>query len=146
MANKPEIRAFLDTNVWFSGLYSTQNAPYKILSYFLEGKITIVISQQILDELFRTLHQKHPQGLAAINQLLINSKIEVVKDPPLSEIESLKAILDFGDAIILGAAVSSESDVFVTGDNHFLNNTSLYKYTGILIQSPAVFLKKLESG
>jgi predicted nucleic acid-binding protein len=78
--------------------------------------------------------------------LLINSKIEVVKDPPLSEIESLKAILDFGDAIILGAAVSSESDVFVTGDNHFLNNTSLYKYTGILIQSPAVFLKKLESG
>jgi putative PIN family toxin of toxin-antitoxin system len=57
MANKPEIRAFLDTNVWFSGLYSTQNAPYKILSYFLEGKITIVISQQILDELFRTVNQ-----------------------------------------------------------------------------------------
>jgi putative PIN family toxin of toxin-antitoxin system len=144
MVNNPEIRVFLDTNVWFSGIYSSKNAPSIILRHFVEGRIQVVISQLVLDELVRTLRLKFPQGMPALNSLLTNSKIEIIEDPELAEIQPWAEILDFADAVIFSAAVSSGVEIFVSGDNQFLKNPKLNKQSGLHIYSPAAFLKRLE--
>ena len=48
-------RPFVDTNVLYSGLYSSRGAPAELLKRHADGKLTIVISRQVLEELVRTV-------------------------------------------------------------------------------------------
>src|SRR6266540_2288592 len=54
-------RPFVDTNVLYSGLYSSRGAPAELLKRHADGKLTIVISRQVLEELVRTVRNKAPQ-------------------------------------------------------------------------------------
>jgi len=142
MPAKPELRVFLDTNVIFSGLYSDKGAPGAILDYFLQGKFRVVVSRQVLDELVAVMKQKLPEALPALRALLINMPPEVTPSPQTNEIRRWEEILQPGDAAILAAAINARPDFFVTGDNHFLDNTDVIKQTGLNITTPADFVKQ----
>jgi putative PIN family toxin of toxin-antitoxin system len=142
MPAEPKLRVFLDSNVFISGLYSSGKAPGKILENFIEGKIEIVISQQVLEEVVRAIREKLPEALPALNIFLSNTPPEIVRDPGESEIEAWAGFVHIEDAAILAAAISSHPDYLVTGDNHFLNNLNL-KNTGISIISPSGLWKLL---
>ncbi len=144
MSPRSKPRAFLDSNVIFSGLYSSRGAPAIILEHFIRGKISVVISQQVLEEVIRTVKEKIPDTLPALRRLLISSSLEVVTDPESGEIERLTSSLSIGDAAIIGTAIAAKPDYFVTGDNHFLRNTGLFEGTGLHIVTPAQFLKFAE--
>ena len=134
---KPKLRVFLDSNVIFSGLYSSQKAPGKILEYFIQGRICVVISRQVLEEIVRVMKEKLPGALPFLNQLLMSSPPEIIADPLPAEVECWSRLLKMGDAAILAAVISARPDYFVTGDNHFLNNRGMAEETGLHIITPA---------
>jgi len=74
---------------------------------------------------------------------LTSSPPEIVKNPPLQEIERWTKILQFEDAIILAAARSAEPDYFVTGDQHF-HVPSLVDKSGLRIVTPAQLLRSIK--
>jgi putative PIN family toxin of toxin-antitoxin system len=144
MAKKLRPRVFLDTNVVFSGLYFSQNAPGKILEHFIRGDIRVVISQLVLEEIIQVIKEKLPEALPALNRLLINTSIEIISNPTLADVKHFAKWVHFEDAAILAAAILSEPDYFVTGDTDFLNNPDIAKNTGLRIVTPAQLLKLLE--
>ena len=141
MAPGSKPRVFLDTNVIFSGLYSSKGAPGKILELFIKGQIEVVVSQQVLDEVVRTVKDKLPEALPALNTLLVNNPPEVVPAPEIEYIKQWPGVLSLADAAILAAAVASGTHIFITGDRHFFKSTLLLG-TGVIIIKPATFLER----
>ncbi len=137
-------RVFLDSNVIFSGLHSPQGAPGAILERFIKGGINVVVSQQVLEEVIRTIKEKLPEALHALKKLLVSMPPEVITDPKLEDIKRWTRRLSVADAAILAAAVAAQPDYFVTGDNHFLENPGIREETGLHIVTPAQFLKLTE--
>jgi putative PIN family toxin of toxin-antitoxin system len=140
MAPGSKPRVFLDTNVIFSGLYSSKGAPGKILELFIKGEIEVVVSQQVLDEVVRTVKDKLPEALPALNALLVNNPPEVVPAPEIEYIKQRPGVLSLADAAILAAVRASQTYIFITGDRHFFKSNILLG-TGMEIITPATFLK-----
>lgn len=141
---EPKPRVFLDSNVVFSGLYSPEGAPGVILSHFIRGAISVVVSQQVLEEVIRTIKEKLPEALPALRKLLLSTPPEIRADPGMKEIQRWTGKLPLGDASILASAVATKPDYFITGDNHFLKNPGIAEETGLHIITSAQFLKLLE--
>ena len=137
-------RVFLDSNVIFSGLYSPDGAPGIILEHFVKGSISVVVSQQVLEEVVRTVRAKLPDALPALRRLLVSIPPEVVADPEREEIERWMKKLPLGDAAILAAAIGAQPDYFVTGDKHFTQSPGIGEEAGLHIVTPARFLELLE--
>src|ERR1035437_8192501 len=140
MAPGSKPRVFLDTNVIFSGLYSTNGAQGRILEFFINGDIGVVVSQQVLDEVIRTIREKLPAALPALRRLLLNSPPEITSDPQPEEISRWQQKLAAGDAAILTAAITAQPDYFITGDNHFLAHPDIGAESGLHVITPAQFM------
>ena len=134
-------RIFLDSNVIFSGLYSSNGAPGSILNGYIEGKLRVVISQQVLEEVVRTVERKHIVALPLLKRILVNVPPEIVEDPKPEEIALWDRIMDSEDASILAAAIAAQPDYLVTGDRRFFENAEIINRTGLRIVTPAQFLK-----
>jgi putative PIN family toxin of toxin-antitoxin system len=138
---EPKPSVFLDSNVIFSAIYSSKGAPAVILERFIEGRLMVVVSQHVLDEVIRTIKEKLPEALPALRKLLVNAPPEIRKDPTPEEVKHWSGLLDIGDAAIMAAAVTAQPDYFVTGDRHFLENPEIVKRAGLQIVTPAQFLE-----
>jgi len=137
----PKLRVFLDSNVIVSGIYSSRGAPAAILGHFVEGRLRVVVSQQVLDEVIRTVKAKLSEALPALRKLLVNAPPEIWKDPAPEEIERWSGILDIGDAAVLAAAVAAQPDYFITGDRHFIDDPEIAEKAGLRIVTPAQFVE-----
>jgi uncharacterized protein len=133
------MRVVIDTNVWLSGLL-WGGLPDQILQQVDSGTIQAIASEEILDELARTLDRPKLQrrlnqlGLkAAAIMLAVRQVVIVVKDVPIP-VENLR---DPKDAMIVAAAIVGKADVIVTGDQDLL---VLDTVAGIKILTPRDFL------
>lgn len=140
MQKKPELRVFLDTNIIFSGLYSSKGPAGTILERFIDGEFTMVISQQVLEEVIRTIKENLPAALPALRTLLESVALEIVNDPAYTEIIRWRHIINPDDSAVLAAAEAVRPDYLLTGDNHFLDNPAIIEQAGLRIVSPARFL------
>lgn len=141
--DKPPL-VFLDSNVIFSGLHTPGGPPGSVLRHMLDGRITVIVSQQILEEVVRTFKKKLPRALPALSEFLLSSPLEVIRDPGPEEVLRWTDMLNEGDASILAAAITSNPAFFVTGDSNFLNNSLLKRKSGLVICSPSQLLENLE--
>jgi uncharacterized protein len=133
------MRVVLDTNVWLSGLL-WGGVPDQVLQLVEQNQVEAIGSEEILDELRRTLQrpklQKRLMQLeltADTVMLVIQQVMTIVRVEPL-EIPGLR---DPKDAIILASAVSGGARFVITGDQDLL---VLREYSGIRIVSPNDFL------
>jgi putative PIN family toxin of toxin-antitoxin system len=145
MVQQTKPRVFLDSNVIFSGFYSLQGAPGQILQSCVNGKITIVISRQVLDEVVRNVRRKLPDVLEPVIEFLSTTRIEIVANPEPEEVLGKQLNLPAGDAAVLLAASRAKPDYFVTGDNHFLKNKELEKEVNLRIITPAQLLRVIKT-
>jgi putative PIN family toxin of toxin-antitoxin system len=141
---KSKPRVFLDSNVIFSGLYSSERAPGIILEHFVKGNIIVVVSQQVLEEVVRTIKEKLPDALPALRKFLVSTPPEVVADLALEKVERWARKIPEADAAILIAATVAKPDYFITGDNHFIENPGIARETGLHIVTPAQFIELFE--
>ena len=140
MAGKAKTRAFLDSNVIFSGLYSGKGPPGAVLEQAVEGRFSMVTSRQVLYEVVRTISGKLPGALSSLQTLLLNMPLEVCEDPDPSVVEAWSKIVGADDAPIAAAASIAEVDFLVSGDSHFLKAMAAAEKRGLRIVSPSEFL------
>jgi putative PIN family toxin of toxin-antitoxin system len=140
MSQKTKIRVFLDSNVIFAALYSSGEPSSTILERFLSGELTIVLSQQVLDEVIQTVKEKLPDALPIFRKFFISSLPEIVKNPSIAEISDWSQYIISQDASILAAAVAARPDFLVTTDQHFFENPEIAERSKLKIVTPAQLL------
>ncbi len=129
------LRVTLDTNVYVSGL-NFKGKPYELLELKRAGQFEVTVSEAILSELRRVLHDKFewPESDIATVERQIRGFARVVE--PKQKLDVMRD--DPADNRILECAVAGGSDYIVTGDNHLLK---LGQFAGTSIVSPAAFLE-----
>jgi predicted nucleic acid-binding protein len=141
MAASADLRICLDSNVIISGIYSSGGTSAKILSLYASAKLQAIVCQLIVEEVIRTIREKKPDALPALQMFLTNAPPEIIKNPALKEVQRWTGLLHFEDAVIFAAAISAGPDYFVTGDQHFHTQPSLAEKSGLRIVTPAQLLR-----
>lgn len=132
-------RPFLDSNVIFSGLGGSGSPPATILDLHADGRLLIVVSRYVLEEVTDALRRKQPALLPSLEALLVTTPPELVADPTLAEIEAAERCINPKDAEILAAAVKSGAGCLVSGNTrHF--TPAAAECAGIPILTPAAYL------
>lgn len=135
-------RPFLDTNVFFSGLYRADSPPAAILEHHAKGKINIIVSRQVLEELVTTIRTKKPNLLPRLQTFLTNAPPEICMDPTLKEVQRIGRFINPADAPILAAAIKTRADCLITGNTrHFTEQVA--KAARVTIFTPSQFLSSL---
>ena len=127
-------RATADSNIWVSGL-NWYGKPHELLNLARDGTIELAISDAILDEFSRILHDKLEWSDDRLNSMRAEVATFTKRVSSTETLEVVKA--DSDDNRILECAVAAGSDVIVTGDAHLLQ---LGVYRGIRIMKAAEFL------
>jgi uncharacterized protein len=127
-------RATADSNIWVSGL-QWYGKPHELLNLARDGTIELAISDAILDEVSRLLHDKLEWSDDRLNSMRVEVATFTKRVSSTETLDVVKA--DPDDNRILECAVAAGSDVIVTGDAHLLQ---LGAYRGIKIMKVADFL------
>jgi uncharacterized protein len=130
------LRVTADTNILISALIFPGGKPFQLLELAREGKISLTVSEAILDETAEVLANKFnwpPEDIAAGRKWITGMartvkpavRLAVVKDDP-------------DDDRILECASAAGSDYIVSGDKDLLR---LERYDSIRILTAADFLE-----
>jgi uncharacterized protein len=115
------LRFVLDVNMLVSGLLSRAGAPARLLECWLEGDLELVVCEELLDELDRTLHypkvsRRLVQKDATDFVALIRGLAEFVPDP--TDPPPIRSGDPKDDYLI--ALAAREHARLVSGDAHLL--------------------------
>jgi putative PIN family toxin of toxin-antitoxin system len=130
------MKAVIDTNIFVSSFFGGN--PRKIISLWLDGKIILCLSRQILDEYIDVLqrmglnNEKELEEIIALFATGFNI-LFTLKTPSLQVVEK-----DPHDDKFIECAVALKAEVIITGDKA-LRAVGLYR--SIPIVTPAEFLK-----
>jgi len=130
------LRVILDTNVLLSGIFFS-GVPYQILNAWRNGKLSLVVSAEILDEYHRVgrrLSTKYPGVDPEPILTLVEVHTELVDSPSLDD----SVCVDPTDDIFFACAVASRCSVIISGDKHLHQANG---YRGIRVFSPREFVE-----
>lgn len=116
MRNIPKV--FLDTSALLSGLNSPLGASGFILALFKLGKITIVISPEVIKEAENVISKKFPLLRVQFLDFLASHPIITLR-LTVKEIRRAYAVCPSEDAPILAGAIKSKADFLITLDKKF---------------------------
>ena len=133
------MRVVLDTNVFISGIHWSGNSG-KIIELWIDNCFELVSSEEILQELARTLSNfKKPLSEEEIIDwisLIASKAIIVVHTTQFNAIKS-----DPDDNKFIDVAVEGEADYIVSQDHHL---PDIKEFQGIKIVTPQEFLKLVQ--
>jgi putative PIN family toxin of toxin-antitoxin system len=134
---------FIDTNVWFSAFYGSQNAE-KLLKAHVGGEIKAVISQKVLTELITNVRNKIPEVYKPLEKFLRSSPPTILSDSRKISKDVSKSV-DINDQIIFQTAVDSKISIFITGNLKHFRRDSLEKSFPVKIFTPSEAIQYLSS-
>jgi putative PIN family toxin of toxin-antitoxin system len=117
-------RVFVDTNVIFSALRNPDGIPSELLRLGISGRFRWVTSPAALEETIRNVSNKLPGLEDRLALLLAGAELEVVRNASTDLHASLSTSLGRQDAALVGAAIESDVDFFVTGDKRLMASCS----------------------
>ena len=112
-------RVFIDTSALLVGLNSPHGASGTILTLGRAGKLTIVISPDVVAEAERNLPTKFPLLGQAWTTFLLMPPV-ITKSPTLAAVRRAHQLVPTSDAPILAAALTAKSHILVTLDREFI--------------------------
>ena len=115
------MRILIDTNILISAALWPSSTPS--LAYFKATNFPYhgLICEQSIDELRRVFNKKFPDRIYVLNTFLSLALLAVEVVPvPDEVIELEQKVRDVNDRPILRAAVNTNADILLTGDNDFL--------------------------
>jgi putative PIN family toxin of toxin-antitoxin system len=136
------IRIFIDTNVWFSSFYGSENCQ-KIIKAHQEEKITAIVSDLVIGEIVRNVKKKLPHQFDNLQKFLINTPPEIIPNPKNIP-QKLISLISLKDLPIFVSATQAKVDYFITGNIKDFKIKRLEKITGIKILSPTAIVKLLK--
>ena len=136
------MRVVLDTNILVSGTFWTGDS-FEILRKIDDKIITLVLSEEIINEYEEVIKSEEIVGKISNKKLLINKVVEkIVMNSvivsPKKRINIVKEDLD--DNKIIECATEGNADYIISYDNHLLK---LKEYEGIKIITPKELLALL---
>ena len=131
------MRVVVDTNVLVSGIFFT-GPPYSILNALRQGKIELVLSDEIFSEYHRVAENLAKQfseiELAPLLKLILTNSTVVESahlENPVCE--------DADDDKFIACAIASNAQLIISGDKHLLNVSG---YRDITVMKPRDFVDK----
>ncbi len=131
------MRIILNTNVFISGIFFS-GPPYTILEAWRDGSIQLVISPEIFQEYQRVAEELSAkyEGIEISDILdLLLVKAEVIEAGTLTE----RVSADADDDKFLACAISSSSQLVVSGDKHLLD---ISPYRNVTVFKPRQFVDR----
>ena len=130
------MRVVLDTNIFISSFLGT-GTPRKIIDFWKEGKITICLSKEIVDEYVEVLERlglSGEKGVEEFLQLFARNfhSLFTAKTPNLEIVKN-----DPDDNKFFECAVALKAQFIISGDKAVLK---IENYMGIKILSPKQFI------
>lgn len=113
------MRIMLDTNIWIS-LFVFKGRRFEELIFKICLQHTLVMSSNILNELFEVIERKFPGQSDSLEKFLSQIPFETVITSNQANLESDISIRDENDERILISAIDANVDIFITGDKDFL--------------------------
>lgn len=132
-------RVFLDSNVWFSAFYHSQNCEALLHSH-KDQKILIVISAQVLEETTRNIKEKILHQLSNFQAFLLADPPEMVADPEIIPPNVIRAVSP-EDRPIFTSAVAADVDYFITGNIKDFKRNAHKKVGKITVLTPKEAVK-----
>ena len=137
------IRTVYDTNVLASGAAATRGILFAIIDPLTTGRITLVISFHIVEELENTLTK--PYFMSRMRSKDIDTFLSLMSRvadviPITLTVQGIATHPE--DDLVLVTALSGNADYLVTGDKGLLNVGS---YRGVTIVTPRAFLDVLDN-
>ena len=133
------MRVVLDTNVLFSAVgFPPGSPPSKVLDLARSGKLDVILSAFILDELEQNLRENLAWETEALGRLRRKLKLLCGLVSPEARLRVVKR--KDSDNRILECAVAAQAKVLVTGDLKDLR--PLNHFQGVEILTPREFLQK----
>jgi putative PIN family toxin of toxin-antitoxin system len=129
------LRIVLDTNVFISGVFFS-GPPYEILKAWIDKRIQILISSEILQEYKRVgeeLLHRYPE--IEITPILksFSKNAKSISAPRLPH----PVCVDPDDDKFLECAVAGNTELIISGDRHLLD---IIEFQGIKIVKPRKFV------
>ena len=136
------MRIVADTNLLISSVFWS-GAPYKIVQKALDGKLEIITSREILNEVRKVL--KDPKYRFELSEQEIDDLVDGIlfyatRIEPQITVDIVKR--DPKDNHIVACALAAKADHIITRDNDLL---VLKEHAGIEIITPEEFLKQISS-
>jgi uncharacterized protein len=145
LKKRKPVRAVIDTNLFVSGLFANQGYTYQLQELWLAGAFELVASEQILNEIQRTLQKPQikqrlllQDGEETVITELIRAKATIVT---ADRYQTDKIIEDPTDNKFLACALEAGAHYVVSGDNHLL---ALKHFHRIQIVDAKTFVEKIE--
>ncbi len=123
------MKVVLDTNIWVSAVI-WGGVPDEIVQLAEEGRITIAMSQELLDELESTFNKTKLQPKLKALGLTGSTVIALIRSSvilyPIDDL-NVPELRDPDDTIVLATAIASQADAIITGDS--LRDASRTRFT-----------------
>lgn len=134
------MRCILDTNILISGLMSSEGSPGRVLDAWMDGRFTLVSSEEQLREFRRASRYERiaPYIAASEAGALVNAiraLAVLIEHPPVVNLSP-----DPQDNYLLAMAMAGKAHYLVTGDKPDL--LALAKIGGTRIVTAATFVQK----
>ena len=131
------MRVVIDTNIFVSSFFGGN--PRKIIDLWKNGKITLCLSKDVLDEYTDVLQRIGLKNENEIRELLslfarVFNILFTTKTPELRVVKG-----DPADDKFIECAVALKAEVIITGDKSI---EAIGEYMGIKIFTPQQFLQK----
>jgi predicted nucleic acid-binding protein len=139
--NRPQ--PFFDANVLFSALSRDDSPPGVLLDFHVAGRIAVVVSARVLDEVARNLEKNRPEVTARLRSIIAETPFEAAPSPSNDTVNAVTHCIDAKDAPILAAAITSGADCIVSGNTRRFNQQAA-ECAGIAIFTPAAYLAALD--
>lgn len=131
------IISVLDTNIFVSGIFWEGNFCSQIINAWKQGKIALVSSILIIEELVKTLRdfkiQMPGDMIEEWKNIIIQNSIIVEPRIKVNIVEKHPA-----DNIFIETAIEGNAEYIISQDKHLLD---IKEYQGIKIIKPEEFLK-----
>jgi predicted nucleic acid-binding protein len=141
---KPHRRIFLDSSVLYAAAFSPTGPARRLILRGLEGSVTLVISDLVLEETKRNLTKNAPLALPSFS-LIADLFAPYITRPSKAEVLQAAKIVHLKDAPIVAAAAKGKADYLATHDvKHLLTHGQAIEAAyGITVIAPAELLSIL---
>ena len=129
------MKIILDTNVFVSGVFFT-GPPYRILEAWRDGKLQLLISEDILEE-YRRVGETLAKQFSSIDLGPLLSLVAVEAEMISAKLPPVPLCEDPDDDMFIVCALADNCKTIVSGDKHLLKMSG---FRGIKVLSPREFV------
>jgi predicted nucleic acid-binding protein len=134
----PQRRVFLDSSVLYAAAFSATGPARRLIRKGLEGSITLVISDLVLEETKRNLSKNAPEILPYFT-VLADLLSPFITNPTKAAVLKAAQIVHLKDALIVAAAAKANAEYLARHDvKHLLKQAqAIADAYGITVLAPA---------